>query len=66
MRTIPWHQPLVFRQMAVSLQAGATPELQLGALALRDQMGGCSLVYPPTQKFILGQGVLGGTSALGP
>jgi hypothetical protein len=65
MRAIPWHQPLVFRQMAVSLQAGATPELQLGALALRDHMRGYPLVCPPTQEFILGQDVLGVTIALG-
>jgi hypothetical protein len=52
--------------MAVSLQPGATPELQLGGLGLHDQIRGYPLVYPPTQEFILGQDVLGGTSSLGP
>ena len=37
-RAVPWHQPLVFRQMSLELTVGATALLQLGAVNLRDEV----------------------------
>jgi hypothetical protein len=65
-RAIAWHTNLVFRQMALSLAAAATPQLQLGAIVLRTKGLGYQLPYPVPQSFILSQDNLGGQGALGP
>jgi hypothetical protein len=66
LRQIPWHNPLVFRQFEISLTAGATAQLQLGAINIREQLKGYPIEYPPSQEFILGQSILGGSDVLGP
>lgn len=73
-RPIGWHQPLVFRQMMITIVARAAsvsgvqpqPNLQIGALMLRHQMLGYQLAYPVSPEFILGQDILGGSDVLGP
>jgi hypothetical protein len=65
-RAVPWHGPLIFRQMLLRVDAGATPELQLGAFSIPMAVLGYRLPYPPSPEFILGQSTLGGGDVLGP
>ncbi len=65
-RAVPWHGPLVFRQMMLRVDAGATPALQLGTLALQTHVLGYQMPYPITPEFILGASPLGGGDVLGP
>lgn len=64
-RPIPWHQPLVFRQMSLELVATAIAQLQIGAINLRDEVLNYQLPYPVPGEFVLGTSVLGGPGVLG-
>jgi len=65
-RAVPWHNPLVFRQMVLRVDAGATAALQLGTFAVQAHVLGYQMPYPITPEFILGQSTLGGSDVLGP
>jgi hypothetical protein len=65
-RAIPWHNPLVFRQMRLSFSVPATPQLHLGMIVLTVKKLGYQLPYPVGPDFILGQDVLGAPGAGGP
>ena len=64
-RAVPWHQPLVFRQMSLELTVGATALLQLGAVNLRDEVLSYQLPYPVPGEFVVGTSVAGGPGTLG-
>ena len=63
---IPWHNPLVFRQMSLMVQARATAQFQLGSIAIREEMLDYQLPYPISPEFILNQSIPGGPDVLGP
>lgn len=64
-RAVPWHFPLVFRQMSLEMIVGATALLQLGALNVRDEVLNYQLPYPVPDGFVLGNSALGGPGGLG-
>jgi hypothetical protein len=61
-----WHNPVVFRQLSVSLAGPSSGGVLLGSLCLRYQQLGYQLTPQPNIEFILGQSILGGGDVLGP